>query len=131
MWANILALLLLPTCFYLGTRWGIGGIAAGWVVGYPFIALLIYRRVFHRIELRKRDYLSAIEPAFVGTIIMAMAVLAFRRTLEHYTRLIGLSEEVIVGIVAYAAALLLFYRPQIARYRNALALLRRNEVASH
>jgi hypothetical protein len=36
------------------------GVACGWLVAYPLIAIPVLRGLFRRIELRPREYLRAI-----------------------------------------------------------------------
>lgn len=74
MWNHLIALVVMPTAFYVGSRWGASGIAWGWVVAYPFVALPLYLRTFRQIGMSVPTYLAAIRPALDGTVAMILAV---------------------------------------------------------
>jgi O-antigen/teichoic acid export membrane protein len=111
MWNSITAMFVLPICFYIGSRWGTGGIAAGWVVVYPLVQIPLFARVFRRIGLTLSDYLRALWPAVSGCVLMAIAVWAFRTYstgfLLPYARL---GSEIALGIWMYGLTLLLLHR---------------------
>ena len=131
MWVNLLALVILPTAFYVGSRWGIAGIAAGWIAGYPVIAGLLYRRVFRSVQISVRDYLRAIEPATICTSVMVVLLLLYRIWVEHgQASLAHLMQEVALGAFGYAAALVLLYKKRLISYMEIAGLKRRAVEAS-
>lgn len=78
-WNMLLSLLLtivMPAAFWIGTRWGIGGVAMAWVIAYPLIAiplLMIY--TLRAIKLPLAEYLRSLWPATSAALIMAAVVI--------------------------------------------------------
>jgi len=119
------ALILMPTAFYVGSRWGPAGIAYGWVVAYPFIALSIYRRTFRKIKMRWPDYLVAVRPALTGCLIMAAAVEILKHSLTPSCPLyLRLGIEIVVGSAVYVLALTIFHRDRLYAFLNLVRALR-------
>jgi teichuronic acid exporter len=119
------ALILMPTAFYVGSRWGPGGIAYGWVVAYPVIAVSIYRRTFRKIKMSWHDYLGAIRPALTGSLIMAAAVEILKHTLvPSFPLSVRFGIEVLAGGAAYALTLTVFHRDRLSVFWNFVKTLR-------
>lgn len=116
MWYTVLAAVVLPVLFLLGTHWGAAGVAFVWIVAYPLVVSPIYRLVFRILDLSPRTYLRALWPAASGTAVMTVAVLATRYLLPDGLDLRArLVSEVIVGAVVYAAAMYVFHRERILK----------------
>jgi teichuronic acid exporter len=111
---NAVALCLLPPLFLIGTRWGAPGVAAAWVVGYPFIAWLFYRLIFRIIACSWMDYLRALGPALTGTGAMLLVLGLVRAFgLEGIDSRLRLILEIGIGAAAYGIALAVFARDRI------------------
>jgi teichuronic acid exporter len=111
MWNDLRALIILPIAFFIGSRWGTGGIAFGWVLAYPLVALPLYWKTFNTIGMTAAEYIRGLRPAFDATIVMTVAVLflKWKAPLGH-SLLLRLVVEITVGAVAYVATLLLLHR---------------------
>jgi O-antigen/teichoic acid export membrane protein len=111
MWNSVVAMIILPISFYIGSRWGTTGIAAGWVVIYPLLQLPLFSRIFRRINLPGSEYLQALWPALSGCAVMALSIEALKSAFNGlwplYARLVA---EIFVGIVAYGVVLLVLHR---------------------
>jgi len=119
------ALILMPTAFYVGSRWGPGGIAYGWVVAYPVIAMCIYRRTFRKIKMPWYDYLGAIRPALTGCLVMAAAVEILKHTLApSFPLSVRFGIEALAGGGAYALTLTVFHRDRLSVFWNFVKALR-------
>ncbi|HSA55943.1 MAG TPA: lipopolysaccharide biosynthesis protein [Gemmatimonadaceae bacterium] len=114
---NLWGLLLLPPVFLYASRWGVGGIAAAWIVAHPLIiAVPAGAIVFKRLGVRTRDYLAVLVPAASAVAIMGLGVLGVRLLLPASTGpLLGLIVEVLAGAAFYVGALLLLHRARIQR----------------
>lgn len=113
------ALILLPTAFYVGSHWGSAGIALGWVVSYPAVAIFLYRRTFQKIQMSWRDYLEAIRPALTGCMIMAAAVEILKYSLPTGFPLpVRFALEIIAGSSAYVLSLMVFHRDRFSVFWN-------------
>jgi teichuronic acid exporter len=125
MWTQILAAVLLPVAFYVGSRWGTAGIAAGWAIAHPIMSLLVYRRAFRRIELSARQYFAVLSPALGGSLLMLIAIWAVDRALPAaWPPPVHLGAKVITGIVAYVLAILTLQRQRAHVFYRAWRLLR-------
>lgn len=111
MWNSVVAMIVLPISFYIGSRWGTVGIAAGWVVIYPFVQLRLFSRIFQRLHLARSEYFGALWPALSGCAVMAISVTALKFVPSELWPLYArLASEILVGIVAYVLALALLHR---------------------
>jgi teichuronic acid exporter len=123
MWTDLLGVVLLPIAFSIGSRWGITGIAWGWVFAYPVFAVPLYYKTFRTIDARMRDYLRALLPSLTGMVFMIPSVVWVKSSLPAGQHLLTrLVLEVSTGVVSYTAALLLFHRE---RARMVLRMARR------
>jgi len=125
MWASQAALILMPTAFYLGSRWGPAGIAYGWVIAYPVIAIILYWKTFRRIEMSWRDYLAAIRPALTASLVMIATVVILKRIYAPDRPLpFRFACEVLAGGSAYILALTAFHRDRLSVFWNFVKTLR-------
>ena len=100
---SVLALLILPPVFYVGTRWGTAGVALGWVTVYPVLVVTSFvRYALRAIDMRWRTYLATLFPASIAAAAMTAAVWA-ARDLVPLTRgaRLQLGAEVSAGACAY------------------------------
>jgi O-antigen/teichoic acid export membrane protein len=108
---SVVAMIILPISFYIGSRWGTVGIAAGWVVIYPLTQLPLFSRTFRRINLPRSEYLATMWPALSGCAVMAISVDVLKFVSNGIWPLYArLAAEILVGIVAYGMVLLLLHR---------------------
>lgn len=115
MWTDLLGVVLLPVAFYIGSRWGITGIAWGWVVAYPIFAVPLYRKTFLAIDARVRDYWRSLLPSLTGMLFMIPSVVWVKRSLPPSQPLFArLFLEVAVGVFTYVAAICLFHRERVS-----------------
>lgn len=108
---ELLGLVLMPLGFYIGSRWGLAGIAFAWVIAYPLIAGPLYWKTFRSIGMKTKDYLSAVRPALDGSIAM-IAVVWLLKAFQPSggLLLLRLISEVLFGAAAYIGTLLLLHR---------------------
>jgi PST family polysaccharide transporter len=119
MWNGVVAAIVLPITFYIGSGWGTIGIAAGWLAVHPLVTLPLYWRVFQKINLASREYLRALQPAIFGSILMAVTILILRAALPAGLYLpIRFIVQILGGGLAYVAVMLLLCRDRLhAFYR--------------
>jgi O-antigen/teichoic acid export membrane protein len=114
MWNMILCVIIMPAAFFVGSRWGINGIAAAWLIAYPPLTVPMYWRVFRKTEMKTSDYASAVLPAASASIIMAAVVLFVRSALPLGSDRVALLLIVIAaGALSYAGALLTLYHDRM------------------
>ncbi len=126
MWVDLITLPVLGIAFYIGSYWGITGIAWGWVVAYPWVVLPLYRKAFAAIKMSAMEYLRPLRPALEGTIVMTMAVVSVRHGLPgNWIVSVRLALEVLTGVLFYAATLWLRHRERIFALVQTIKDLRR------
>ena len=127
MRVSLVSAVVLPVGFYFGSRWGVAGIAATWIVVDPCITLPVILAVCRRIDMRLRDYLRAMWPAGSASLAMVATVLGAQQLLGSEGSLaLRLGVQVLVGAVTYTAVVLLLHRQRVAHLRRAWTLLRPN-----
>lgn len=99
---NIIAFVVMPPLFLLGTRWGIVGLCWAWVCGYFFVFLIISSRFAKVIGLKVRDFFLSFHVPFIASILMAVSVQVFKgivygSCIEPFV----LGVSIIAGIVFY------------------------------
>ena len=113
MWNDIATIFVLGVAFYIGSHWGITGIAWGWVLAYPLVVIPLYYKVFVTIQMNVWDYFSCLRSAFEGTIVMILAVVLVKHALANqHSLLLRVCLEVVTGVIFYAATLWLRHREQ-------------------
>jgi len=118
MWNNILGLVLLPTAFFIGSRWGTAGIAWAWILGYPFVALPLYWRTFRGINMPLREYFAAIRAPLNACAALVATVAPLRWALSSRGRPeIRFGLEVLAGATAYVL-MMNFHRNRNAFFRG-------------
>jgi O-antigen/teichoic acid export membrane protein len=106
VWNDVAALILLPTAFYVGSRHGITGIAWGWIVAYPLVALPLCRKTLRVLDLSVREYVGVLWPALEATIAMVFTVILVRLALPPSLHIAGrLILEVAIGAVTYVGTI--------------------------
>jgi teichuronic acid exporter len=117
MWINIAAAVLMPLLFYVGGRWGPLGIACGWIVGYPLIALPLYGKAFRRIGMPLHSYLVAIRPALDASLVMIFAVVALKLVIPaEWPLYLRFGIEVGAGAAAYLIVLLVLHGDRLRAF---------------
>jgi O-antigen/teichoic acid export membrane protein len=118
MWITICTAVLMPIAFLIGgSKKGVNGIAAAWLITYPLILIPLYRRVFKKTGLRFAEYLYAFAPSLSASGAMAVAVLIARSLLPPNNRPVySLVILVITGLIFYLSTLFLFYRRRVSDF---------------
>ena len=101
----ILAALILPILFYVGTRWDTAGVAAAWLVGHPvFVMPLFLAYVLRLTRLSLSGYLRALSMAASATLLMTLVVLGVRlASPEAWPVGVRLLTQALAGVAVYTA----------------------------
>lgn len=126
MWVDLVTLPVLGAAFYMGSHWGITGIAWGWVFAYPWVVLPLYRKAFAAIKMDIGDYLRSMCPALEGTIVMSIAVVWVKHALPgNWIVPVRLVLEVLTGVLFYVATLWLRHRERMFAFVDLIKSARR------
>lgn len=121
----ILGCAVMPPAFYVGSHWGIEGIAYAWLLGYPLVLLVNMRRMLKVIGLEAALVARRAGPAVLCAALMFGAVSLLRAPLAGQPRAWALVAEVLGGMLAYGLASLFLNRAMVAELRG---MLRRRAV---
>jgi teichuronic acid exporter len=73
----LLAILVIPSCVVAGSHWGVIGVAAAWVIAFPFVYLFNAILVQRALKIPAADMLAAVWPSAVAAAAMALVTTAF------------------------------------------------------
>lgn len=111
------SLFVLIPAFYVGSWWGINGVAAAWIFGHPLVTIPLYSQVFRKIELPIRPYLRALWPATSGCGVMVAVVLGIQTVLPPSLPLvIHLIVLSTLGAATYALTAWVFHRARVMAF---------------
>ena len=117
MWNSMAMLVVLGPAFYIGSHWGITGIAWAWVVAYPWVVLFMFREVFRKIKMGVAEYIRPLRPALEGTIIMVLAVeLVGYAISSNRSLVLRAVVKIAVGVLVYAGTLWLRHRQRLLAF---------------
>jgi len=124
MWNDLATLIVMGSAFYVGSNWGVAGIAWAWVVAYPLVVVPLYRKTFATVQMQLGEYVGCIRPALEGTIVMTVAVLSLQRIPNRIPPIGQLILETCAGAAVYAGILFLRHRERLMRFRQLVKLFR-------
>jgi teichuronic acid exporter len=123
------ALVLMPTAFYIGSHWGIAGIAFGWVAAYPLVVIPLYWKALNAIDMSAAEYFKALRPALDAAIAMALGLGAVKHLLPSSLSLsLRLIAEILAGAVIYFATVLVFHHERTSALLQTLKQTRRSKT---
>jgi O-antigen/teichoic acid export membrane protein len=118
---SVIAAFVMPVLFIIGTHWGVGGVAAVWIVAYPLVVSPAYRLAFRVLKLSPATYFQNLWPALSSTAVMACAVEVAVATLPHsFAPALRLVIEVLVGVTTYAGMIVTLYRARALAFVSLL-----------
>ncbi len=122
MHVGVVTALLAPVGFYLGSWWGVVGIAMTWCIIQPLNVMPVYWLLKKRVDLAMRQYLQSLSPALTGSFAMSLCVLFLKLMLpEQWPLPVRFGVEVLGGGSTYGLTTLLLHRE---RLRGFLQLVR-------
>ena len=114
---HFVILAVLPVSFYIASRWGTAGVAACWAFLFPILSLPLILAALKRLEMSKREYLTALWPALSSSIPMAIAVALLRWWLPQSVPLyLRFGSEIFAGAAAYSLILFTFHRQRVLAF---------------
>jgi PST family polysaccharide transporter len=124
MIVSVVAAIVLPIAFLIGSGWGIGGVAAVWLIVFPIVVIPYYTMVLRRIQMRANEYLRALWPAASSTAFMAAVVYGLHQYLHEWSFALRLPAEVLAGVLSYAVFLIAFHRKRVLALKDVYRLMR-------
>jgi teichuronic acid exporter len=107
-------LVIMPLAFWIGSHWGIRGIAFGWVFAYPILALAECWQTLKTIGMKAGEYIGVLRPALDGSVAMMLALTAMHwLPLPRQSPWFYLVSEVGVGAIVYVGTISVFHRGRV------------------
>jgi PST family polysaccharide transporter len=128
MRVELTGLVIMPISFWIGSHWGLRGIAFGWVFGYPIIALSECWKTMKTIQMEVGDYFRALRPALDGSIAMTVGVLSLQRILPSFSPWLRLLIEICGGAAIYIATVTLLHHERATHFLNIAMRVRKPRV---
>lgn len=114
MWLSVLALAVLPVCFYVGAAYGLTGVAIGWLIGFPLSNLPAFVYVNRILACAWADYWRTIRPALTGCVAMLGGVALVRSVLpEEWHHGLRLAVQSSAGALMYTGIMLLLFGSRV------------------
>lgn len=101
---NVQTAVILPLSFYIGTFWGVDGLAAAWLVAVPLLFALNFPGMARALSVGLGDIGRALVRPVAAGVAMLIAVAAARHALD-IAPLIGLFLLIATGAIAYLGVL--------------------------
>jgi O-antigen/teichoic acid export membrane protein len=98
---SVLNVIVLPAAFYMGSFYGINGIALSWLCVYPLVSLYFMRHFFKIVNLSWTTYLKEIRTPITGCIILVMAILLLKFLNPVQDNLLKLIVEITSCLMLY------------------------------
>lgn len=119
MYVSLVEAALMSSAFYVGSGFGITGIAAAWLLVYPIMRVPLWIWVFRRTEITLPAYLAALQPAVRATTLMSVCVIGIKfLSPPEWSALQQLVFTIAGGAVSYAVAAGLQRRELLALYHQ-------------
>jgi PST family polysaccharide transporter len=131
MYVSIGEAALMSAAFYVGSGFGIAGVAAAWLLVYPIMRVPLWIWVFRRVEITLPAYLAALQPAIRGTALLSVSVIGIKLlSPPEWSALQQLALEIAGGVTSYAFAASLQRHKLFALYHEFRALGRPADCGS-
>jgi PST family polysaccharide transporter len=129
MYVSLVEAVLMSVFLYIGSGFGVVGVALAWLLTYPFLRVPFYWWAFRELATTPAQYLGALGPALRATAFMVVAVAGLELVLPPgWPPLAHLTAQVATGAAAYALASLAQRRRLLILYREFRALGRMPDV---
>jgi teichuronic acid exporter len=129
MWVELSAVVIMPISFYLGSHWGVGGVAMAWLA-YPLATAPLYWKALKTIQMGPWEYFSAVRPGLDGAIAMALAVGLLKWNLPMGAPiLLRLILEIAFGAIVYIGTVFLLHRERAMSFLQIAKRMRKRKVS--
>ena len=98
---TVVSVVVLLPAFFIGTQWGVNGLASAWLVAMPIVFTLNFPRVGKVLGLRIADIAASVWAPVAAGAAMYAVVAATRSTLVGMTDLYRLPVLIAVGAATY------------------------------
>jgi len=98
----VVASIVLPVAFFVGSHWGVQGLCFAWLIGFPLVFISNLVRVLPALSLRLNQLIGAMAPPAFASAVMYGSIVGIRHAIATETGIAWrLGILVFVGIVIY------------------------------
>ena len=119
---SLVAFVVMPIAFVIGSFWGLLGVSLAWVMAFPFVFFLNIFRAFKVLNITFQDVLKAMWIPLFSAIIMYACLLLFRFSLPQISLVLKLFLLVVSGVLVYSGLMFLLNREGLQEVRALLNL---------
>ena len=111
---------VMPIFLYVGSRWGVMGMALAWLVGQPLIAIpVLARQALRTIGMSWTEYGGSLKAAALGSAATAAGLLVIRAVLPgEWPLALRFLIQVSTGVAIYGVGVFPPYRSRIRRFTS-------------
>lgn len=114
MFNGLFCAITYPFAFWVGSRFGVVGLALAWAAAQPPSWVTPYWRVFQVTRLSPWGYLSALWPALSAVIVMVVCIIGLQHIFpDNWSLLHRFMIEFAVGVVSYGMAVTVLHRERV------------------
>ena len=126
MMSTIIAAILLPPFFFIGSFWGTTGVALVWILCFPLVTIaFLARYAFAACEMTLMPYVASLWPATSATLVMTAMVWLSDVVIFHgQTTIEAFVAKVILGAAAYLGFLYIVHKARLQTYVDGIRGLR-------
>jgi O-antigen/teichoic acid export membrane protein len=126
MWNAVRTMFVMLPAFLVGSRWGSVGVAAAWLLVFPFCMLPLFRKAMRRIDMPASEYYTCIRVPLLAVFVMAATVCAVELAIpDHWSLWLRAALKVAVGVMTYGLALWGIYpASRLATWKNLILRMR-------
>lgn len=107
----LIAAIIMPIAFMIGSQWGPVGLSLCWILVFPFIYFVYLLRTCPLIGIKATDCLKTITGPLISSVTMYLCVIYINPFLLGSSGdILHLIQLVAVGTVTYLSVMLLFFR---------------------
>jgi len=110
--------LLMTAVYLIGSQWGLSGVAAGWLILFPFLRLYLLWLSLREIDLFIATYMRNIATPIIATVFMGAVVAAQRTVTDHLHSAERFFLTIGVGVATYTIVLILMDRKLTAEIKT-------------
>ncbi|SEM70259.1 lipopolysaccharide biosynthesis protein [Nitrosomonas marina] len=117
----LIAAIVMPIAFLIGSQWGPVGLSLCWILVFPFIYLVYLVRTCPLIGIKITDCLKTITGPMISSILMYLCVTSINPYLFGSSGDIPhLMQLIAIGAVTYLSVMLAFFRNDLLTALNSL-----------
>ena len=111
---------VMPILLYVGSRWGVMGMALAWLVGQPLIAIpVLARQALRTIGMSWTEYGGSLKAAALGSAATAAGLLVIRAVLPgEWPLALRFLIQVSTGVAIYGVGVFPTYRSRIRKFTS-------------